>query len=69
MKLKLARLAEDDEGFGFKKGDLVLVDWDYDDDEKVCGLFRLPNKLLSNAFYKSQLDFIEEWDFENLDQE
>lgn len=61
MKLKIAKICSNDKRFGFKVGDLVLIDTDYDwDPEKVIGVFRLPKKILSNSFYKTQIEVLTE---------
>lgn len=59
MKLKLAKMKEDDARFELKKGDIVLIDTDYDwdNDKAVCvGVLSIRNQ---NAVYKDQVELLE----------
>ncbi len=59
MKLALRQMKEDDERFGHKKGDVVVVDLDYDyDPEKVecLGAVKFSH---GHSFYKTQLKTVD----------
>lgn len=54
--IKFRKLKENDERFGFKKGDIVVVetDYDWDPDKVICiGKLEIRN---DNSFYKEQLE-------------
>ena len=58
MSIKFKRLKEDDERFGHKKGDIVIVETNYDwDPEKVDCLAKV-TPWNDHSFYKSQLESV-----------
>lgn len=58
MSLQFRKLKEDDEQFGHKAGDIVLVETEYDwDPEKVEIVAKLVPRN-DHSFYKSQLSTI-----------
>lgn len=62
MKLALRQLKEDDESFGYKAGDVFVVDLEYDwDSEKVecIAKIAITNEGAGHSFYKSQLQSVD----------